>query len=146
MEKEVADAEAEEAADIKDHDSLMAAKTKEVNALNKEVESKTARLGEEGVELVNKAEDLADTEKSLGEDTKFLADLDKTCKAKTAEWEVRSKTRSEELIAIADTIKLLNDDDALDLFKKALPSASLLQIQVSAKEMQQQALKALHSG
>lgn len=29
------------------------------------------------------------------------------------------KTRAEELLALAETIKILNDDDALDLFKKA---------------------------
>jgi len=45
------------------------------------------------------------------------------------------KTRSEELAALADTIKVLNDDDALDLFKKTLPSASsFMQIQVTAQE------------
>merc|ERR1712032_977732 len=42
---------------------------------------------------------------------------------KTKEWEERSKTRAEELVALADTIKVLNDDDALDLFKKTLPGA-----------------------
>lgn len=34
------------------------------------------------------------------------------------------KTRAEELVALAETIKILNDDDALELFKKTLPSAS----------------------
>jgi len=32
--------------------------------------------------------------------------------------------RAEELVALADTINILNDDDALDLFKKTLPSPS----------------------
>ena len=40
-----------------------------------------------------------------------------------------------------DTVKILNDDDALELFKKTLPgSASLLQVKVTAKEMKQMAL------
>merc|ERR1719240_769271 len=39
--------------------------------------------------------------------------------------------RSLELVAIADTIKILNDDDALELFKKTLPSPSLLQIKTN---------------
>ena len=42
-----------------------------------------------------------------------LADLESACASKTAEWEQRSKTRAEELVALADTIKVLNDDDAL---------------------------------
>jgi len=54
------------------------------------------------------------------------------------------KTRAEELAALADTIKVLNDDDALELFKKTLPSASsLVQIQVTAQDMRMKALKKL---
>merc|ERR1719171_2968782 len=45
-----------------------------------------------------------------------------------------------ELAALADTIKILNDDDALDLFKKTLPSASLLQLKVTSSALRQRAL------
>merc|ERR1719420_1880575 len=55
---------------------------------------------------------------------------------------MRCKTRQEELLAIADTIKILNDDDALDLFKKALPSASFLQVMVTDKQARQEAMRA----
>jgi hypothetical protein len=58
------------------------------------------------------------------EDKKFLADLDKNCATKKEEWGVRQKLRAEEQLAIADTIKLLNDDDALELFKKNAPDSS----------------------
>jgi len=52
--------------------------------------------------------------------------------------------QGEELLALADTIKILNDDDALELFKKTLPgSASLLQVKVTAKAQAQAALAAL---
>merc|ERR1719326_330424 len=102
MEKDMADAIAAEEEAIKLYEELMAAK--------------------------NMEEDLDDTLKSLEEDKKFLADLKKNCATKEEDWAVRSKTRAEELLALADTIKLLNDDDALELFKKTLPSPSLLQI------------------
>merc|ERR1719235_306041 len=62
------------------------------------------------------------------------------CDAKKAEYELRVKTRGEELLAIADTIKILNDDDALDLFKKTLPSASLMQVPVRKGELRKRAL------
>merc|ERR1719335_1805274 len=58
------------------------------------------------------------------------------------EWDMRCKTRQEELLVIADTIKILNDDDALDLFKKTLPSASFLQVMVTDKQARQEAMKA----
>merc|ERR1719316_626428 len=145
MEKEMQEAiDAEEAAK-KIYEELMAAKTKEIEALTKAIEEKLARIAELGVEIVNMKEDLDDTTKALIEDKKFLADLDKNCALKEKEWAERSKTRAEELLALADTIKLLNDDDALELFKKTLPSASLMQITVSAEEVRQQALAVLRS-
>merc|ERR1740130_133215 len=53
-----------------------------------------------------------------------------------------------EAVALADTIKVLNDDDALELFKKTLPAAgsSFMQVQVSSKEMRQSAMHALKGG
>jgi hypothetical protein len=68
--------------------------------------------------------DLSDSQAALLEDEKFAANLDKTCAAKKAEYDERVKTRSEELVALAETIKILNDDDALELFKQTLPSAA----------------------
>merc|ERR1719409_1951586 len=57
------------------------------------------------------------------------------------------KLRGQELLALADTIKVLNDDDALELFKKTLPgaSASFMQLQVTAAEQKRQALAAIRA-
>merc|ERR1719331_3764431 len=143
MQKSLATATDEENGSIKDFNGLVAAKGKEINALSAEIESKIARIGELGVELVTQKEDLDDTTKSLIEDQAFLKDLAKNCKTKEEEWAARCKVRSEELLAIADTIKMLNDDDALELFKKTLPTPALLQIQASSQEMKQRALAAL---
>merc|ERR1719453_941837 len=143
MEKELAAATAEETASISDFDAMMAAKTKEIATLTTSVESKTSKIGELGVELVTLKEDLDDTTKSLMEDEKFLKDLEKDCKTKDEEWATRQKIRAEELLAIADTIKILNDDDALELFKKTLPSPSLLQLAETGKAVKSRALAAL---
>merc|ERR1719389_1082683 len=88
-------------------------------------------------------EDLDDTQQALMEDRQFIADLKKNCDTKEKEWAETSKMRQMELVAIADTIKILNDDDALELFKKTVPSASLLQVQSSHRQVQEEALKAL---
>ena len=73
-----------------------------------------------------------------------MKELETGCSTKEAEWAERQKTRAELLVALADTIKVLNDDDALELFKKTLPdSSSLLQISVGKKSMQQHALTLL---
>merc|ERR1712156_566109 len=128
---------------IKDFEALIAAKEKELNANTGAMEAKIERAAEVGLEIVEMKEDLDDTQKALVEDKKFLAELEKDCGTKEEEWTKRCKIRAEELLAIGDTIKILNDDDALDLFKKTLPSSSLLQLQVTSAEVKQQALAAL---
>merc|ERR1719343_370167 len=144
MTKDFAEEKAAEEAAIKAYDELMAAKTKEVNALTKAIEEKMTRVGELGVEIAQMKNDLGDTAEALVEDKKFLADLEKNCDKKSAEWEVIVKTRNEELLALADTIKVLNDDDALELFKKTLPgAASFVQVKVSSSVARSQALAAI---
>jgi len=146
MQKDLAEEQASEAAAIKDFDALMAAKQKQVSTLTKEIESKMMRSGEAGVELTNQQEDLADTKKSYAEDKKFLIDVTQDCQTKEAEKAKNDALRADELLAIADTIKILNDDDALDLFKKTLPSPSLLQLRVTSKSQKALALQILHKG
>jgi len=139
---DVVKAEEEAAASF---EAMVAAKTKQAETLTAAIESKTVLLGEVGVDLVNMKEDLDDTQAALLEDKKFLADLDKNCAAKKADWDERSKTRAEELVAIADTIKILNDDDALELFKKTLPSPSLLQMRGKNAEVRRRAAQLLNT-
>merc|ERR1719156_195746 len=144
MNADLAEATAKENSAIGAYNDLMAAKEKEVNALTKAIEEKMVRLGKLQVEIVEMKEDLDDTGKGLVEDKKFLADLKKNCATKADEHAANMKLRSEELLALADTIKILNDDDALELFKKTLPaSASLLQLQESVADRRQQALAAI---
>ena len=49
----------------------------------------------------------------------------------SSELEERRKSRAEDILAIHATIKLLNNDDALELFKAALTSPSLVQVRQS---------------
>merc|ERR550514_919195 len=119
----------------------MAAKEKEIGSATAAIEEKLGRVGEVAVQIVELKNDLEETAEQLEEDTKFLADLEKTCEMKKKEWAIRCKTRAEEILAIQETIKILNDDDALELFKKTLPSAaSLLQVDRTANEVRHQAL------
>jgi len=144
MEADLADATAAEQKALGIFDELVAAKTKEIDANTAAIESKIERIGNLGVEIETMKADLSDTAQSMIEDKKFLADLDKTCKTKQAEWDERCKVRNEELLALADTIKMLNDDDALELFKKTLPGASsFLQTKVTSEEVRKEALQAL---
>lgn len=132
---------AEEAA-IKTYDELMESKGQEVEALTDSIEEKMRLAGELGVDIIEMKEDLSDTEAQLIKDKDFLKNLDASCATKTKEWEERSRTRAEELTALSETIKILNDDDALDLFKKTLPSgsSSFVQLQQTRGVLRDQAL------
>merc|ERR1719265_2868432 len=146
MEKDLAEVIAAEEKAKQDFEGSVDAKEKQIAEATKAVEEKTKRHGEVAVEIVNLEEDLEDTQESLAEDKKFLADLEKNCETKEKEWAEICKMRQEELIALADTIKILNDDDAQELFKKAIPSASsLLRVQVTSKEVRARALQVLSS-
>merc|ERR1719158_2671291 len=102
----------------------MTSKTSEIDAAGKAVETKTARSGEVAVATVQAKADLESTTKAVAEDTDFKANLAKNCATKQKEWDERCKLRAQEVEAISETIEMLNGDDALELFKKTLPSAS----------------------
>jgi len=140
MAKDLKDITEQENAAKANSEEMQAALAKEIAAHTKAIEEKTERIGNSAVEEVNMKHDLELAQKAIVEDTKFLADLEKNCKTKEAEWTERTATRSEELLAIHETIKILNDDDALELFKKTLPTPSLLQVDRRADEVRRQAL------
>merc|ERR1719408_551899 len=118
MEGDLSSAQSAEAAAVKAFKELSAAKTAEIEAATAAIESKTERSGQVAVEVVQTADDLEDTQADVAETQKFLGDLAKQCSAKKAEWSERQKLRAEEVAAVGMAIKVLNDDDALDLFKK----------------------------
>merc|ERR1719201_1924016 len=142
MNADLADAQATESKAVSDYEALMAAKKKEVDALSAMIEQKLTRVGDLGVEIQEMKNDLGDTADGLADDAKFLEDLDKNCAIKQKLFDENVKYRTQELAALSDTIKMLNDDDALELFKKTLPgaSASFMQVKVSSQAMRSRAL------
>merc|ERR550514_460427 len=122
----------------------MTDKTEEIESAGKAVESKTARSGTAAVETVQAKADLEKTEKALAEDIEFSANLAKNCATKQKEWDERCKLRAEEIEAISDTIEMLNSDDALELFKKTLPSAAaasaFIQTSMGTRSQQRRAM------
>merc|ERR1719482_2488404 len=124
MEADLKEAEDGEAEAKSAYETLMTSKTAEIEAAGKAVETKTARSGEVAVATVQAKADLESTTKAVAEDTDFKANLAKNCATKQKEWDERCKLRAQEIEAISDTIEMLNSDDALELFKKAIPSAA----------------------
>jgi chromosome segregation ATPase len=140
--KTLADATAAESEAQANHAALTAAKKKEVRASTKMIEEKLQRVGQLATEIESMKNELEDTKERLAEDSKMMATLKKSCATKEGEFKASQKLMQQELVALAETIKVLNDDDALELFKKTLPSGatSFLQIPVTSKEIRSRAL------
>jgi chromosome segregation ATPase len=143
MEGDLAELTKQENEAIASFNGLQAAKNKEIQASTESIEENSSKIGELGVSIVTMQGNKKDTVDTIGADEGFLEELGKNCADMEKDYEQIVASRSEELSALSDTIKVLNDDDALELFKKTVPS--LLQIQESSKALRSKLLAVLHS-
>merc|ERR1719160_1934033 len=127
MEAELKEPIADEEKAITGFGELKASKEKEIEMATEAIETKTGRSGEVAVSVVQTKDSLEDTTEELGDVEKFIQQLATECASKEKEWAERQKIRAEEVKAISEAISILNDDDALDVFKKARPSAFIQQ-------------------
>merc|ERR1719421_2232406 len=123
MEANLKEAVSDEEKAIAGFGELKASKEKEISVATEAIETKTARSGEIAVSVVQTKDSLEDTQEELADVQKFIVQLEQECATKEKEWATRQKMRAEEVSAISEAIGILNDDDALDVFKKAVPSA-----------------------
>merc|ERR1719162_2359415 len=95
-------------------------KEEEIAMATKSIEQKSETKGRLAVEIVQHQNAAASATKELDDAQAFLANLKASCAAKQKDWDSRSKARAAELDAIQQAIDVLNDDDALDIFKAAV--------------------------
>merc|ERR1719238_873049 len=126
MEGNLKTATQNEASSSSGFEELKASKEAEVKVASQAIETKQSRMGELAVSVVQTQDDLEDTQKEVADSEKFAATLESECGTKEQEWAAREKLRAEEIAAISDAIGILNDDDALDVFKKAIPASALI--------------------
>ena len=112
MDKDLGGAVADEEAAAKGFEELAAAKNDEIAAASEAIESKTVRSGDLAVSVTTTADDIEDTTAEMKETEAFLANLASQCALKKKEWAARQAMRAEEISAISEAIKVLNDDDA----------------------------------
>merc|ERR1719428_51036 len=123
LEAELKEAIADEEKAIAGFNDLKGSKETEIEVATEAIETKTARSGEIAVSVVQTKDSLEDTQDELADVEKFATQLETECGTKEKEWAERCKMRAEEVKAISEAVSILNDDDALDVFKKARPSA-----------------------
>lgn len=110
---------------VKDHKSLMKAKTAELKASKDKLDEKEQEFAINKQKLANAKEDKDQVIQTRESDEKLLASVTKTCEDLDAEWAKRSSTRSEEINAVAKAIAILSEDDSMDIMRRA--TTTLLQ-------------------
>merc|ERR1719446_1024600 len=113
---------------------LIASKNLEISTAEQEKDSLKGQHAANANAASSAKMELIKAENALKTNTDRLVDLKKSCGDKTKEYDAATKGRQLELEAIGAAIKILNDDDALDLFKKTLPSPSLIQQSKDSKD------------
>jgi len=113
--------EHEEAA-VKAFGELASAKNDEIAAATAGIEHKVVRAGELAVEAANLKNEGGNNLREIEANRKTLANMEDTCATEAKEYDAAVAGRNEELGAIGEAMKILNNDDAMDIFKKTLPS------------------------
>mmetsp|Transcript_18653 Transcript_18653/g.40751 ORF Transcript_18653/g.40751 Transcript_18653/m.40751 type:complete len:692 (-) Transcript_18653:119-2194(-) len=134
FEKDLSGAQSDELKAVEQFESLKAAKLEEIAAADKAVIQIDADLAEFGEKHAQELKEFEDTKAQLALDQEFLASLQKKCSESSEEYDARVKSRLEEIAAVEDTIKILNTDEAFDVFDKSVSTAFLQLSTVSREE------------
>ena len=137
--EEIATDDKNEDTAIHTYDELEDSKKVEISTLLEQFERKMKRIGELKVEVVNMKKSMEGAGQSLADDKKMLKELQSTCEAKAAAWEERQATRQKELSALQETVKILDSDESLDLFRGK--ASSLLQLSKGDQDKKDKALE-----
>jgi len=122
MEKDLKELQEQAASDLNSFNDLKAAKTEEITINEKSVIEKEKRIGALALELSEGTHALEDAKEELANAEKFKANMKEQCAGMEKQKAAREKARADEILAISEAVKILNDDDALEVFSKAKPS------------------------
>lgn len=120
FEGNLAETQKDEAVNRKAFEELKAAKESEIKATQSATAQKTTQLAEAVQANALAQEELEDTQNQMSMDDSFLLDLKERCANTRTEYDARVAMRQQELTAIAEAIKILNDDQARDTFSKVM--------------------------
>jgi len=130
--EDLADATKEEKLAMESFQKLAGAKNSEITAATEQKKSKSVELADTMAKAAQAKEDLEATKSTLEADQAFLVDMHANCDKVDSEFVARTKVRNEEILAIADTIKIVTSDEARDLFGKTISFVQLSMVSASS--------------
>ncbi|CAD7940880.1 unnamed protein product [Amoebophrya sp. A120] len=116
---------------------------KEISALQTTVTDLDARLSELEQTNADAKADYAAAEEKVDDAKEFLDKLAAQCSQNESDYQSRTKSRGEELVAIDETIKILDSDEAFEAFGKSLSFLQVKKDVSSDQEMKDAAVFAL---
>jgi chromosome segregation ATPase len=119
FETNIAAGQKDETQAASEYSQMKAAKTKQLNAAQKQAQSKSLELADTMDKNVQSKTDLEDTSNQLAADTKFLEGLKAKCQDADQQYEARQKVRGEEIQAVSETLTILTSDESQAAFSKS---------------------------
>jgi len=116
---------------------LRAAKLDEIAVGQSQKKRKEADLADTRYREAEAKEDKEATENARDADQTFLSNMLKDCEVEDTEYKKRSEIRGQELVALSETLKILSEDDARDLFGKTMSFAQVNSMRTSQKMAKQ---------
>lgn len=132
FEKNLSTSQKDEIKAKEDYEALAAAKADSIDTGKAKLDAMEAEDAGNAKALSDAKEDLELTRKQRSADVEFLRNLRVTCQNLDREWEARSKTRSQEILAVAEALEIITSDDNREMLYK---STSFLQV-TEGTEMQ----------
>jgi len=114
MEGDLKDSQEKEQAAAAAFAELRAAKTEQIESVEKMSEQKEDDLATSENSLAEAKEDLGQEKEALAEAQKFLKNLKETCTDADKKFEERKAARLSEITAVSETIEILTGDEARD--------------------------------
>lgn len=151
MKEVLSEVHANEKKSVSDFLAMKAATEAELTAVQADIEMKMERKSKQQVNNVAMQEDLDTSTEELAEDKTFYKETADKCKSVEDAYRDHQASRSAELVALADTIAVLSNDDSLETIKKAAmnsaepgAAASFLQVRAATSmDRRKEALKLL---
>jgi len=131
FEKSLSTSQKDEIKAKEDYEALAAAKEDSISIGKEKLDAMQAEDAGNAKALSDAKEDLELTRKTRTADVKFLRNLRGTCQNLDKEWELRSKTRSEEILAVSEALSIITEDDNREMLNKA---QGFLQIATATEE------------
>jgi len=126
-------------------EGVKSSKEKSIKTVLNMLTKKQRKIGDLKVEIVNMKHMMTGGAEQLAENKKMLAELKKDCAQRASEQEEKKVLRAEEAKALQDTIKVLTDDDALDLFRNTIKQNSFLQLDIARQQAREKARRIVSS-